>query len=89
MSAPFGRHAVLIVTTPESWHPTSLNALPRETLSSRFYARRLPLWKAVAIAEQFNRDRLPGSGKPDGTWALTVLSLAIRRDSISRPLHRR
>ena len=84
MARPFGRHAVLIVMTPESWHPASLNAVPRDVLSSRFYVRRAPLYKAVCVAEQYNRDRLPGSGTPDGTWALTVLSLASRRSSLSR-----
>jgi hypothetical protein len=86
MARPFGRHAVLVVSVAGEWRPSSLNAVPREVSSSRFYVRRAPLYKAIAVAEQYNRDRLPGSGTPDGTWALTVLSLAIRRDSISRPL---
>ncbi|HEY1600623.1 MAG TPA: hypothetical protein VGG64_13530 [Pirellulales bacterium] len=79
MSTSHGRNAVLIVTTADGWKPASLNAVPVTTLSSRFLARRLPLWKALAFAEGYNRERLPGSGTPDGSWALCVCSLGIQR----------
>ena len=79
MARSKGRNAVLIVRVPDDWKPCSLNAIPLVVLSAEFFARRMPLWKAVVTAEGFNRARLPGSGAPDGQWALTVANCTNQR----------
>jgi hypothetical protein len=79
---PKGRSAVLVVQVPEGWRPASANAVPPAATASRFYARRQPLGAALAIAEAYNRSRLPCNSF-DGSWALCVVSsgqqLSVRR----------
>ncbi|MBI2824400.1 MAG: hypothetical protein HYX69_06920 [Planctomycetia bacterium] len=69
----------MIVTAPADWKPSTINTIPPAVLSATFYARRLPLYKALAITEAYNKARLPRSGRPnDGTWALCIVSVGQR-----------
>ena len=73
-----GRNAVLIVRTTPGWKPASLNAIPPTVVSSTFYARRKPLYAALEIADAYNRQRLPGTGTFDSTWALCIVAVGQR-----------
>ena len=67
------RNAVIIIHTPDDWRPTSLDGLPPEFSQAEFYAKNLPLGKAVAIAEAINRYSIrPGNWS--GRWAIVALS---------------
>jgi hypothetical protein len=84
-----GRNAVVIVRTPSGWNPASINSIPPEILETTFYARKLPLYKALAVAEAYNAARMAGSIEP-GTWAMCVVAVgqrgslnSIRRASMS------
>jgi len=68
------KHAVLLVGTPEGWHPQRVHDVPPEVTSARFLGRRMRIKAAMIVAHTFNLAHLQ-KGTYRGEWAVVIRSL--------------
>ena len=73
MSRP--KNAVFLARVPDDFRPTHYHAVPTEILGGEFYARSLPLCRALVVAQEFNKAHLPCTGRYENQWAVVLKGL--------------
>lgn len=78
MSRP--KNAVFIVDCGD-WRPTHYHDVPPAIIGGEFYARSLPLCRALTVAQEFNKAHLPCRGKFEGKWAIVIKGLKAQKQA--------
>jgi hypothetical protein len=78
MSRP--KNAVFIVECGD-WRPVYYHDDPPAILGGEFYARSLPLCRALTVAQEFNKAHLPRKDKFDGKWAIVIKGLKAQKQA--------
>jgi len=68
------KNAVLLLATPEGWHPQRAHDVPPSFVSARFLTRGISLKSARTTALNFNLGHLQ-KGTYRGEWAVVIMSL--------------